>query len=174
MKEINFPLAVEAPEDNVVELTAAMLEQTMGLSRKTSRGRIIQRLHKTDESPLHRMLNAMQPGTYIRPHRHLEPPKSEVFVILKGAVRFVEFSDSGDVIRWMDMRAGSEVFGVDIEPGVWHALIALEPDSAIFEVKNGPYTQTSDKDFPDWAPAEGTPEAQEYLKKVTERTGKLS
>ena len=174
MNKVKPSLSINSSDSKVISLTVEMLDNTTKLARKTSRGRIIQRLHKTDESPLHRMLNAMQPGTYIRPHRHLEPPKSEVFVILKGAVRFVEFSDSGDVIRWMDMRAGSEVFGVDIEPGVWHALIALEPDSAIFEVKNGPYTQTSDKDFPDWAPAEGTPEAQEYLKKVTERTGKLS
>lgn len=166
-----FPLAIEAPDSKVVALTAEMLADTAQLSRQSPRGRIIQRLHKSDDAPLHRMFNVMQPGSYLRPHRHLSPPKSEAFVMLGGAVRFVEFNDNGEIMGWFDMRPGSAVFGVDVEPGVWHGLIVLEPDSIIFEVKNGPFTKASDKDFPDWAPAEGTPEAQAYLGQLIESTG---
>ncbi|WP_187170502.1 WbuC family cupin fold metalloprotein [Salidesulfovibrio onnuriiensis] len=173
MKTKPFALAVEAPDSAVTALTVDMLAQTATLSRQSPRGRIIQRLHKTDDAPLHRMFNAMQPGTYLRPHRHLNPPKSEAFVMLAGAVRFVEMDDAGKILGWFDMRAGSETFGVDVEPGVWHALLVLEPDSIIFEVKNGPYTRASDKDFAPWSPEEGTPEAHAYLDNLLEKTGGL-
>lgn len=170
MSSRSFPLAVEAPDSPATPLTATLLAQTAELSRQSPRGRIIQRLHTADDAPLHRMFNAMQPGTYLRPHRHMNPPKSEAFVMLAGAVRFVEFNDTGKIVNWFDMRAGGEVFGVDVEPGVWHGLIVLEPDSVIFEVKNGPYTKASDKDFAPWSPEEGTPEAQAYLKELLGKT----
>ncbi len=169
-----FPLGMTAPETDVVTLTASMVAQTVELSRATPRGRFIQRLHKEDGASLQRMLNAMQPDTYLRPHRHLYPPKSEAFIVLRGKVRFVEFNDTGKVARWIDMQADSEIFGVDIEPAVWHALIVLKPDSVIFEVKNGPYDKTSDKDFADWAPVEGTPEAKTYLHELIKKTGGIS
>lgn len=171
MNHTDFPLAMEAPDSDVVKLTEDMLEKTVALSRESPRGRIIQRLHKKDDAPLHRMLNVMQPGSYLRPHRHMNPPKSEAFVMMKGSVRFVEFDDFGAIVDWFDMQAGTEIFGVDVEPGVWHSLLVLKPDSVIFEVKNGPYTKASDKDFPDWAPEEGTPEAALYLKELLEKTG---
>lgn len=72
------------------------------------------------------------------------------------------------------MRAGGPIFGVDIEPGVWHTLIVLEPDTLLFEVKNGPYSPATDKGFPDWSPAEGTPESERFLAALIEKTGGMS
>lgn len=166
-----FPLAIDAPNAKVVALTSEMLANTAALARQSPRRRLIQRLHKTDESSLHRMLNVMQPGSYARPHRHRAPPKAESFVVLSGAVRFVEFDDAGAVIGWLDMRAGGDIFGVDIEPNVWHTLIVLEPDTALFEVKSGPYSKASDKDFPDWSPPEGSPECEFFLNELIVKTG---
>ena len=37
------------------------------------------------------MLNAIQPGSYIRPHRHLDPPKSESLILLQGMLGYVSF-----------------------------------------------------------------------------------
>ncbi|WP_462321474.1 WbuC family cupin fold metalloprotein [Halochromatium sp.] len=166
-----FPLAIEAPNTKVIALTAEMLAKTSNLARQSPRGRIIQRLHKDDDAPLHRMLNGMQPGSYARPHRHCTPPKAESFIVLSGALRFVAFDDGGNIVQWLDLRPGSATFGVDIEPDVWHALIVLEPDTILFEVKNGPYSPASDKDFAAWSPAEGTPEAEQFLGELIEKTG---
>jgi len=104
----------------VIALTAEMLTKSSALARQSPRGRIIQRPHKHDQDSLHRMVNVMQPGSYARPHRHCSPPKAGAFIMLSGAVRFVELDDRGDIIEWLDMRAASPTFGVDIEPGVWH------------------------------------------------------
>lgn len=166
----DFPVAIPAPDTLSTNLGSEMLTHAVKLSKESPRGRIIQRLHKKDDAILQRMLNVMQPGSYMRAHRHLDPPKPETFIVLKGAVRYVEFDENGTVIRHADMRPDSEVFGVDIEPGVWHALIVLEPDSVIFEVKSGPYSKSSDKDFPNWAPEEDTPEAAMYLAELKQKT----
>jgi hypothetical protein len=61
------------------------------------------------------------------------------------------------------LRANSDCFGVDIEPGVFHSFFALEEDTVLFEVKPGPYERIADKDFAAWAPKEGTAEARSYL-----------
>ena len=39
----------------------------------------------------------MQPGTYVRPHRHSTPPRWELFVVLRGALALLVFDDSGRV-----------------------------------------------------------------------------
>jgi RimJ/RimL family protein N-acetyltransferase len=45
---------------------------------------------------------------------------------------------------------------------VYHGLVALEPDTVLYEVKTGPYAALTDKAFASFAPSEGTPEAETY------------
>lgn len=112
---------------------------------------------------MHRMLNALQPYSYIQPHRHLHPPKAESVIVLQGAILCLLFSPTGQVEEIHTLAAGSANFGVDSEPGVFHTFLALAEDTVLFEAKPGPYEQSSDKDFAPWAPAEGTPETQAYM-----------
>jgi len=123
----------------------------------------MQPLHRSQSATLHRMFNAVQPDSYVPPHRHLDPPKAEAWVILRGAVAFFTFDDQGAISECLEVRAGGDVFGVDLEPGVYHTFFALEPDTVVYEVKDGPYAPTTDKAFPAWAPLEDTPEASGYL-----------
>ncbi len=48
---------------------------------------MIQPFHKQNSDTLHRMLNAVQPDSYVRPHRHLDPPKAEAWILLQGVAR---------------------------------------------------------------------------------------
>jgi cupin fold WbuC family metalloprotein len=41
-------------------------------------------VHPSDESKAHRLLNAVEPDSYIRPHRHLDPEKDETFGWVRG------------------------------------------------------------------------------------------
>jgi cupin fold WbuC family metalloprotein len=109
------------------------------------------------------MLNAMQPGSYVRPHRHLDPPKAEAWIVLRGAVLFVTFLEDGEIGEHQVLDADTETFGVDLVPGHYHTLVPLKPDTIIYEVKTGPYEEATDKPFAPWAPAERTTEAQKYL-----------
>ena len=63
------------------------------------------------------------------------------------------FDDEGRVEERQELAADGPVFGAEIEPGRWHALAVLEP-AVVFELKEGPYSATGDKDFATWAPAE--------------------
>jgi hypothetical protein len=49
---------------------------------------------------------------------------------------------------------------VELATGSYHTLVALEPNTVMFELKQGPYQPASDKDFMAGFPLEGTPEAR--------------
>jgi cupin fold WbuC family metalloprotein len=117
------------------------------------------------------MLNAMEPGTYIRPHRHSAPPKAESLVLLRGRLGIVVFDEHGALIDEdsCELSPDGSTLGVDLRAGVWHTMLALEPGTVIFEVKPGPYERAADKDFASWAPREDTPAAAEYLRELERR-----
>jgi len=121
-------------------------------------------LHQDYSDLCQRLFNALEPGTYIRPHRHTEPPKTECFLAVRGRMALLLFDDAGTVVKSVIFGAGCEVLALDLPPGVWHSVVCLEPGSVFFETKPGPYVALSDKDFAPWAPLEGTPEAGVYLK----------
>jgi cupin fold WbuC family metalloprotein len=110
--------------------------------------------HKHEE-PLQRLLNAVEPDSYVRPHRHRESGKTEVFILLNGRGAAFEFDDDGKVTEKYVLEVGGEVRGVIIEPGIWHTLLALEEGTVFFEAKSGPYTPLTDKDFAPWSPSPG-------------------
>jgi cupin fold WbuC family metalloprotein len=164
----SFPRALDAPAGELVILSRSLVESVTEASRASPRQRIILPFHKRESELLHRMLNIIQPDSYVRPHRHLEPPKTEAWVVLRGAVAFFTFEDEGGVRDCLLLEAGGEHFGVDLAPGLFHGLVALAPDTVLYEVKDGPYAPASDKAFASWAPAEGTPEAAGYLRHLRE------
>lgn len=158
-----FPMAVDAPETEVSPLTLTMVSNLLALSRESPRKRMIQKIHKGDDAGVHKMFNAMQPGTYIPPHRHMNPPKTETLLVVSGAMLLVIFDETGAVKEHVLLQPGTETFGIDIMPQIYHTFIALKPDTLILEIKDGPYSRADDKDFPEWAPKEGSPEAEPYL-----------
>jgi cupin fold WbuC family metalloprotein len=158
-----FPLAMPAAPGPVTVIGPAQVAEAVALSRQSPRRRIICPFHPTEDASLHRMLNVVQPGSYIQPHRHANPPKDESIVVLKGAIACVIFSDGGAVAQVHVLGPHRTGFGVDIHAGVFHTFFALEKDTVLFEVKPGPYKKISDKDFAAWAPTEGTDEAKAYL-----------
>ena len=162
-----YPMALTPPSTEVTRLNEQLLQKVIDASHENPRKRMIQPLHKDDSSTLHRMFNAMQPGSYFRPHHHLAENKCEAIIVLKGAVRVIFFSKSGEILEFYDLKAGSDFFGIDIEPDQIHTLCVLEKDTVIFEVKPGPYVRSTDKGFMEWAPEEETHEA----KKVFENAG---
>lgn len=158
-----YPTALAAPDTDVTPLTLTMAGELLTMSRNTPRRRMIQLLHKTQDAGVHRMFNGLQPGTYITPHRHMHPAKTETILVVSGSMLFVEFTDDGTLKAHTLVQPGTEIFGIDVAPHVYHTFIALKPDTLIFEVKDGPYEHDTDKDIPAWAPREGSAEAEPYL-----------
>jgi cupin fold WbuC family metalloprotein len=164
--------ALPAPSGDLFLLNEETLQATLEASRDSPRGRMIQPFHRTEQDSLHRMFNAIQPDSYIRPHHHLDPPKAEAWIVLRGAIVFFTFEGDGAIRDCVEVRASGPVFGVDLAPGVFHTLLAIEPDTVVYEVKTGPYSAANDKAFASFAPAEDTPEASQYLNYLRQECGR--
>ena len=173
MTRRSFPKALGAPPTPVTVIGGELVRQAVEASRQSPRRRIILPLHRGPEANLHRMLNAVQPYSYVQPHRHLHPPKPESILVLQGAILTLVFDSAGKVEEAMALAAGTADFGADFEPGIIHTFFALQPDTVLFEVKPGPYEAQTDKDFAPWAPAEGSPESASYMADLYGYAGKL-
>jgi cupin fold WbuC family metalloprotein len=122
--------------------------------------------HTDYADPVNRMLNAIEPGTYVRPHKHESPDKCEVFLILAGKVLALQFDDAGSIMEHTVLDNSQDVYGVEIPPRKWHTIVSLASGTVLYEVKQGPYAPIDDKNFAPWAPPEGSPEAAEYLTSI--------
>ena len=157
--------------DKDVQLVdAALLQEVGDRAASSPRRRMNHNLHRTlDENP-NRLLNVLTPGSYITPHRHLHPPKPESFLVLDGLIEFFIFDDHGAVTQRHTLgpmaEAGATALGIDLAPGVWHTLFALTPRAVCYEVKPGPYSATSDKEFATWAPREGEEGVEGYMRRL--------
>jgi cupin fold WbuC family metalloprotein len=150
----------------MIKIDHKLIEDVVDTSRRNQRKRKNYNFHKVAGDLLQRMLNVMQPGTYVQPHKHENPDKREVFIILKGKAAAYEFDDSGEVTGICILDPEKQSYGVEFPAGVWHTIVCLQNDTVLYEVKDGPYLPSDDKNFAVWAPEENTQEAFEYLKKL--------
>lgn len=125
--------------------------------------------HEDLADPMNRMLNAFEPGTYIQPHKHENPDKREVFIVLRGSLVVVIFDESGTPVDFILLEPSKANYAVEVEPGIWHSVISLESGTVVYEIKDGPYIQPIDKNFAPWAPKEGDENCGEYLARLTEQ-----
>ena len=143
-------------------LDGAVLDAVSEEARLRPRRRANLNLHGMDEA-VHRLLNAIEPGSYVRPHRHGDPPKAETLVVLRGALGIVLFDEAGSVAATALLRAGADgPFGADVPAGAIHSFVSLEAGTVFLEAKEGPYVAPAGRDLPDWAPAEGDAAAAGY------------
>ncbi|MBK9065055.1 MAG: WbuC family cupin fold metalloprotein [Acidobacteria bacterium] len=140
----------------VVRLDRIALHRLSKAAVSSPRLRQNRNLHAMEDS-VHRLLNAIEPGSYIRPHRHLHPPKAETMFVVAGRLGFLSFHDDGTVAEKTVLDAGGETFGVDVPPGVWHTFVSLAAGTVAFEAKAGPYVAPAGSDAAPWAPPEGDP-----------------
>lgn len=150
----------------MIKITGALIEKVAEEARLSKRKRMNYNFHKSSDESLQRLLNVAYTGTYIRPHKHESPDKTEAFIILKGRVLIAEFDEQGKLTDSFILDAKKGAMGVEIPARVYHAFICLEDASCLYELKEGPYIPNTDKNFAPWAPEEGTKEAERFNKKI--------
>ena len=127
--------------------------------------------HGADSDPVHRLLNAIEPGSYIVPHRHLDPSKDETVIAVRGRLGAVIFDDQGLVLQALILSPGGSACGMDIPHGVFHTVFACASGTVMFESKSGPFLPLTPEERAPWAPAEGSPDAGAYLKRLMSLVG---
>jgi len=147
----------------VKAVTVELLECLSEQAAASPRLRMNYNLHRSDGSTCHRLLNAMEPDSYIRPHRHLDPEKDEAFIIMSGTLGVIVFGDDGQVRSRLLLSRDSGNLAADIPSGVYHTAVSLEPGTVFYEAKAGPYLPLTEAETAVWAPANGDAEVPAYL-----------
>lgn len=153
----------------MIRITHEILKELSENAANSDRLRKNKNYHPKFSDTLQRMLNAMEPGTYVQPHKHENPDKREIFVILSGRVLVIEFDDQGKITDYIILDNESGNLIVEIQPRIWHTVISLQRGSVVYEIKDGPYDMQDDKNFATWAPKEGEAGCVEYNKKLLEK-----
>lgn len=148
-------------------LNDEVIQNGLDASRNSPRKRMIMPIHRKQDARVQRMLNFLQPGTYIRPHKHPLPHATESIIVLKGAIRFFIFDDEGNLEHIFIVIDRFAENLIDFEPGLWHSFIVLEEDTILFEIKKGPYDAETDKVFAHWAPGEFSSDSEKFLNVLT-------
>jgi len=147
---------------NNTAIDTTLVEQLVLDAQQSPRFRSHYSLHQSHQDPLQRLLIAMEPESYVRPHWHHSPAKDESILILQGQGAAVLFDPNGQVSAVHGLSLSKKCFGVDIGAGQYHSLIAFEPSTVFFECKSGPYQPTKPSDFASWAPPEGDSLVKEF------------
>lgn len=157
----------------MIKIDQSLIADLAEKARNSDRKRINFNFHKVPGDPLQRLLNVMQPGTYLQPHKHENPDKREVFIALTGKFLALEFDEQGNIADSMILDPLKGIFAAEVSARTYHTIICLEPDSAIYELKDGPYDPKDDKYFASWAPKEGAEGCDEFIKKILYLCGLL-
>ena len=147
-------------------VTQDLLRQVTEQARLSPRLRKNYNIHPADDSRCHRLLNAIEPPSYICPHRHLDPEKDEAFILMSGRLGIITFSDNGDVLQAVILSRENGNLAVDIPHGVYHTAVSLEPGTVFYEAKAGPYLPLTEAEKAAWAPGDNDGEAPLYLEQL--------
>ena len=140
-------------------------------AENSSRRRQHVNIHSSYQENCQRLLNAIQPNSYIPPHRHSLANKQELLVAVRGSFSLITFDDNGSFI--LSISFGSELYadevcsnvGVEIPPHVWHTVLAKHENSILLEVKEGPFVSDKAKELAPWAPQDGSAGVDRFLAK---------
>lgn len=128
-----------------MKLDRTLFDSVSSEAKESPRLRMAHDMRNTPDDKSQRMLNAIEPGTELPVHRHRN--SSESCIILRGSAEEIFYDDQGNITERVRMQPGSDCVGVNIEKGRWHRIVSLEPDTVIFEAKDGAYEPVSPEDI---------------------------
>lgn len=117
------------------------------------------------------MLNPQESNVspYLPPHRHKNPDKEEIYLILRGSLLAILFDEAGSVVEKVTLNPLKGVYGMEIPPCMWHCIVVLEPNTVIYEIKQGPYAPLTPENLAPWAPdVDDKKGVEAFMKRMTE------
>lgn len=124
----------------------SLLDKVTAEAQASPRLRMNYNLHDSLDAKAQRLINVLLPGTILPIHRHRHT--AETYVLLRGKMFVVFYDDMGGQVERYLLNPSLGNYGVHIPAGQWHTVEVIEP-SAIFEVKDGPYTPLQPEDMMD-------------------------
>lgn len=155
----------------MIKIDTKLLDSLTEKAKNNPRKRMNYNFHSLLDDPLQRLLNALEPDTYLPPHRHLNPDKEEIFMVLRGKLVLIEFDDYGSITSHMIIEPRNGSFGGEVASGVWHTLISLETGTVIYEIKKGPFEPISNDNLASWAPQNNISKEIQYQQELLKLLG---
>lgn len=155
----------------MVRIKREAINKLVQAARSSPRKRMNLNIHQSLDARVQRFFNAMEPDTYVRPHRHTQEGRFEMFLCIRGKGAASTFDDRGKVINSLIISPDGDSIGIEIPPHAWHTILSLSPGTVFFELKEGPYAAIDDKDFAPWAPDPSDPGSGDYLRRLKEGIG---
>ena len=112
------------------QITLSDMQQQSEAAASAPRLRAHRNFHPELSDPIQRLAIAMEPGTYIRPHRHRHT--FELLLPLKGRFVVLNFDDHGVVTNRVVL--GETCTALEMEAGTWHTVLSL--DAAAWYLKS--------------------------------------
>ena len=122
--------------------------------------------HFSDQDICHRLLNAMEPDSYIQPHRHLNNSKDETLVVIRGRIGIIIFDVDGNIKENVLLEPTGGIMMVNIPNEIFHTCVSLEAGTVFFEAKAGPFIPLAPEERANWAPPENDEFVTEYLESL--------
>ena len=122
-------------------LDQQIIDATSAKAKESPRFRMNYNFHPTLDDKVQRFINCMEPETKVEIHHH---PVDEMLIVIRGAIKAILVDDDKNVIDEKIIRPADGVYGVQLPKNVWHTVECLEPDTCLFEIKEGPYVTHQD------------------------------
>jgi cupin fold WbuC family metalloprotein len=145
----------------ILVIPRSQIEEMAIQARTLPRKRTHLLLHDGPADPVQRLMIVLQPNSYVRPHHHSQ--QWEMLVLQEGRGNLLVFDRSATLVDRIELSPNASV--VQIPVGVWHGFLVLERNTAVLEIKPGPYRPN---EFADWAPEEGDAEADRFVQWATQ------
>ena len=131
--------------------TADQLGELSTTAASLPRQRSNLNIHASHDAEVQRLFLAFEPNTYVRPHKHPQAHKWELFVLLKGDIGLLTFDDGGAVSHCLRLNPRA-CLAAEIPANTWHSYISLAPGSIGLEIKEGApmYHGRPDRRFHAW------------------------
>lgn len=150
-------------------ITEELLDSVTAQAKENERLRKNYNFHDSMDAPIHRMINAFEPNTYLPPHRHKSPDKEEVYLVLRGSLLVLLFDDKGNVTEKVNLSSKSGVYGIEIPAATWHCIVVMESGTIIYELKQGPYAPLTPENLAPWGPdATNATEVEAFMQRMIE------
>jgi len=112
------------------------MDETSAKAKSSPRLRMNYNFHPELSDKVQRFINAMEPGTVVDIHHH---KVDEMIILLRGSAKAILYDDDHKVIDECVLNLANGVCGVQMPANVWHTVECLQPDTVLFEIKEGPF-----------------------------------
>ena len=122
-------------------LDQQLIDETSAKAKVSPRLRMNHNFHPELSDKVQRFINCMEPGTKVDIHHH---KVDEMLIVIHGAIKAILVDDDKNVIDEKVVRPADGVYGVQLPANIWHTVECLEPNTCVFEIKEGPFVSHQD------------------------------